>query len=595
MNNMIYHSRFRTQIDAWTPIRALYKSIFSDAEIETLTSAANCYQDKNRQIVILAFENRYAALGGLSSVTRYLPRYLSEIGERVVFITPFHKNNAAIRAACAAGLIKKTFSDSDCGFGSFKGSVTCYEEPDAQIPTYYIDIKDFFKAGFDPYCYDDKTKLLEDSLAFCSVLPFILNRLLIKEHVLIHANDWETAPAALSVKIAVLKSILTSAKVVFTLHNSYDAEIPEGKLEFFFGREIPGRSVLQISLPLLDAPLTTVSEPFAYELMHDPLQKEIFAKHLQGCFSKNPPIGISNGLFDVAGVLFSKKDISDAKKGDINSLLKRKEQYHQNLRHLLKTVDDKRIIGELRFNTSEESAPVFLISGRLDMLQKGYDVIFHAFKKMKRGKAKLIFSPSNLPLNNGREYRFFVNSINEAEGDITIWPFIIPEDLYLQFLCGASYIIMPSFYEPFGAATEGFVNGTPIIARGTGGLWTQVQSIYPCRVPSFFHSFLNEKELVSLNHQSGILFREDYEGADIDKEWKLIFSASPEQRLFSKLYCSMIDTAHKALEYAVALYDKKEEYAKLIVNGFRTLSLFDWENTVKRYREIYGCMSRGTT
>ncbi len=591
MSGMIYNSRFSSQIDAWTPIRAQYHSMLSDSEIEALSSSANVYQGRKRQVVILAFENRYAALGGLSSVTKYLPRYLAKSGERVVFITPFHKNNAAIKEACTSGEIKKAFSGLDCGLGAFKGSVTCYKETSAPILTYYVDIEGFFEADLDPYCYDDKTRLLEDSLAFCSVVPFVLSKLQIKENVLVHANDWETAPSALSIKLAVLSRILASAKTVFTLHNSYDAEIPDGKLEYYFGRKSFGRSVLQMSLPLLDAPLTTVSEPFAYELMHDPLQKVVFANHLQGCFSKNPPVGISNGLFDTAGIVFSKKAISDAKKGKISSLLKKKESFRQNLLQTLKMADDKRIIGKLSFKKGKEDAPIFLISGRLDMMQKGYDVIFHAFQKLKRGSAKLIFSPSNLPFDNSREYRFFIDSVNEAEGDITIWPFIIPEDLYMQFLSGSSFFIMPSFYEPFGAATEGFINGAPVIARGTGGLWAQVKSVYPCHVPSYFRTFFNKDKAVSLS-PSGILYREDYDGIDIEREWKLIFSESPKQRLSSKLYCSMVDAAFEALESAIDIFNNKGDYAKLIVNGFSTLSMFNWRDTIKRYRKVYNCLSR---
>lgn len=591
MSDMIYHSRFNSQIDAWTPVRAQYHSMFSDYETEALSSSANAYESRKRRVVILAFENRYAALGGLSSVTKYLPRYLSESGERVVFITPFHKNNAAIRKACSSGEINKAFSGPDCGFGAFKGSVTCYKETRTPIVTYHVYIEGFFEADPDPYCYEDKTRLLEDSFAFCSVVPFVLEQLNIKENVLVHANDWETAPVALSIKLAVLNRVIESAKTVFTLHNSYDSEIPDGKSDYFFGRTSYGKSVLQMSLPLLDAPLTTVSEPFAYELMHDPLQNGVFANHLQECFSKNPPVGISNGLFDTAGMMFSKRAVSDAERGKTGTLLKTKETFRLNLLQMVKEADDKRIIGRLCFNRNKDTVPLFLLSGRLDMMQKGYDIIFHAFKKLKRGSAKLIFSPSNLPLDNGQEYRFFIDSVNEAEGDITIWPFIIPENLYLQFLSGSSFLIMPSFYEPFGAATEGFINGTPVIARGTGGLWAQVKSMYPCHVPSYFHNFFNNEKAVSLG-PSGILYREDYDEGDIEREWKLIFSASLKERSSSKLYCSMADAAHKALQSAVTIFKNKEKYAKLIVNGFGMLSLFDWRDTINKYRKIYDCVSR---
>ena len=591
MSGMFYNSRFYSQIETWTPLRSLYHSVFSDSEVDALSNSANSYQDIQRHIVILAFENRYAALGGLSSVTKYLPKYLAESGEKVVFITPFHKNNTAIKEACSSGELKRAFTSLDCGFGSFTGSVTCYREPNEKILTYYIDIDGFFDADQDPYCYEDKDRLLDDALAFCCVVPFVLRKLGIKKNVLFHANDWETAPIALSSKIATLSSVLESAKTVLTLHNSYDAEIPEGKLEYFFGRKSFGKTILQISLPLLDAPLTTVSEPFAYELMHDPLQREFFAHHLQISFSKNPPVGISNGLFDSANKVFNKKIVTEAKKGRISILLKKKKDLRQRLIKILDRVDDQRVIGRLTFKDSKADVPIFLISGRLDMMQKGYDVIFHSFQKLKQGSAKLIFSPSSLPVDNSEVYRFFVDCANEFDGDIMIWPFIIPEDMFRQFLSGSSFLIMPSFYEPFGYATEGFINGTPVIARSTGGLWAQVESIYPCHIPPYFRTFFNKDEAVSL-YPSGILFREDFDGENIEKEWRVIFSGSPKQRLHSKLYCSMIEAAYEAMQSAIDLFHDKEKYGEIIINGLNTLSRLSWEEAVQRYRKVYNCVSR---
>lgn len=591
MSDVFYNSSFISQIETWTPLRAMYHSVFSDSEIDALSNSANSYQNIQRHVVILAFENRYATLGGLSSVIKYLPKYLAESGERVVFVTPFHKNNTAIRNACNLGELKKVFSSLDCGLGGFTESATCYREPNAKISSYYIDIDGFFDTDKDPYCYENKDRLLDDALAFCCAVPFVLRKLRIDKNILFHANDWETATVALSSKIAILKGVLESAKTVFTLHNSYDAEIPEGKLEFFLRRKSFGKTILQVSLPLIDSPLTTVSEPFAYELMHDPLQTKVFASHLQIVFSKNSPVGISNGLFDSVGKVFSKKIVSETKRGELGALLKKKNNLRQRLISTLSTVDDKRVIGRLIFKDGKEDAPIFLISGRLDMMQKGYDVVFHSFQKLKRGSAKLIFSPSSLPFDNSEVYRFFTDCANEFDGDIMIWPFIIPEDVYRQFLGGSSFLIMPSFYEPFGAATDGFINGTPVIARGTGGLWAQVESIYPCHIPPYFQTFFNKDKPVSLC-PSGILFREDFYGNDIEREWRIIFSSSPEQRLSSRLYCSMIEAEYKAMESAIDLFHNKEKYGKLIINGLNTLARFSWKEAVQRYKKVYNCMSR---
>ena len=591
MSGMFYNSRFYSQIETWTPLRSQYHSVFSDSEIDALSNSSNSYQSKQRQIVLLAFENKYAALGGLGSVTKYLPKYLAESGEKSIFITPFHKKNTAIQEACRSGELKRAFTNLVCGFSSFTATVTGYSEPNAKIITYYIDIDGFFEADQDPYCYEDKDRLLDDTLAFCCVVPFVLQKLGIKKNVLFHANDWETAPIAISGKIATLSNVLESAKTVLTLHNSYDAQIPQGKLEYFFGRKSNSKTILQMSIPLLDAPLTTVSEPFAYELMHDPMQKEFFANHLQIGFSKNPPVGISNGLFGSACKVFNNNTVTEAKMGRMSILLKKKNNLRLRLIKILNSVNDQRVIGRLTFKDKNEDVPIFLISGRLDMMQKGYDVVFQSFQKLKKGSAKLIFSPSSLPFDNSEVYRFFVDCANEFDGDIMIWPFIIPEDMFRHFLSGSSFLIMPSFYEPFGYATEGIINGTPVIARGTGGLWAQVESLYPCHIPPYLRILFSKDEAVSLC-PSGILFREDFDEDTIESEWRIIFSGSPRQRLQSKLYCSMIEAANEAMQSAIELFHNKEKYGEIIINGLNILSRFSWKEAIQRYRKVYNCVSR---
>ena len=69
---------------------------------------------------------------------------------------------------------------------------------------------------------------------------------------------------------------------------------------------------------------------------------------------------------------------------------------------------------------------------------------------------------------------------------------------------------MPSLYEPFGSANEGLLSGTPIVARGTGGLWIQVNSACPVTVPPFYGAMrLDGKR----EFPTGILFREEFPDA----------------------------------------------------------------------------------
>ncbi len=109
--------------------------------------------------------------------------------------------------------------------------------------------------------------------------------------------------------------------------------------------------------------------------------------------------------------------------------------------------------------------------------------MFAAFQRLKRGSAKLLFSPNVAGLPGAsavyaEEIGYFANAAHRSGGDIAIWPFFVPNADYRLLLRGASFLLMPSLYEPFGAASEGYAAGTPVVARGTGGLWMQVVPLF---------------------------------------------------------------------------------------------------------------------
>ncbi len=588
MTRQSFHSAW----DAWTPRREPYNTLFNESERKRFFSSQYAYNTKKRTVVITAFENNLACLGGLASVTRYLPHYLAAQGERVVFISPFYKNIAAVKNARAAGEIAELFSNQHCVLAGFRRNITCYQHNRAEFPCYYIGCEDYFAPHNHPYGYDNEARLVEDALAFSGIVPFVLNRLHLTNDILIHCHDWETALLAVSSKIAVLEGILKSVRIVLTLHNSYDAGLPAGSYKNCFGREVAGGTVLQASIPFCDGPLTTVSTPFAFELMHDPLQTGVYVGHLQSHFTMNPPVGIRNGMFRPSPRLFSAKDFINARHGDREVFETKKNVFYRKLIEILSRTRDDRITGRLTFPGDSMQVPIFFMSGRFDIMQKGYDVIFHAFKRLQRGLAKLIFSPSNpYDTANSSDYSFFVECACACEGDITIWPFFIPGTKYPYFIGGSSYLVMPSFYEPFGAATEGFSCGTPVIARGTGGLWEQVQSAYPCVIPSYYSSILNDFTDSNLP-PTGIVYREEFSGEQVDEEWRRILSSSPHDRMSSDLYRAMVDAACDALEKAVTLFHDKEKYYRLVMHGWHSLDKFNWNDTIENYRRIYSYAER---
>jgi glycogen synthase len=571
---------FQIKLSSWIPFRAGYLEFFNQREIDIISRTDRWPSADGRTVVLLAFENEYASLGGLSVVTKYLPKFMKESGERIVFMTPFHENNRAIRDAVKAGrFIARCTVPFECG-GDTR-LVTCLEDTTAPIPSYYLRVENQFVAEEDPYHYSDQVNLLLDSLTFCAAVPQACAGLGLTKNILFHAHDWEAAAVALTSKLAIVSGAMHSAKTVLTLHNSYDSPLPHRIMHRFFGKFPQAQTVLQAFVPLMNGPLTTVSTPFAHELRNDPLQRGYFTSHLLDVFSRNPPIGIENGVFG---------DMVEPR-GDVLSI---KEKWRAGFREVLSSYRDKKIIGSLDFSGKESNVPVFFLSGRLDTMQKGFDTVFWAFQRLKRGSAKLLFSPNvgGRPGEGSGDLDFFIDMAARCKGDITIWPLRIPQREYEAMLRGAGYLVMPSFYEPFGAATEGLVCGTPVMARATGGLWIQADPWDAIGVPQFYGTLLSHINSFQRKAATGILYREHYPETMSEEQWIRIFDLSLSERIKSPLYEAIVQAAYNGLKSAISVYQDPKTYASLIANGFRALKAFDWKFAVAKYRRVYDTAAR---
>ena len=281
------------------------------------------------------------------------------------------------------------------------------------------------------------------------------------------------------------------------------------------------------------------------------------------------------------------------------------------------------VIGRLK----ETDRPVFFMSGRLDLMQKGFDVMFQAIQGFPIGKVGLIFCPSSAEgERHSKELAFFSDIAERRSGDVVIWPFRVSTEDYMSVLLGSSYLLMPSFYEPFGAATEGFMHGTPVVARAAGGLLVQVRPVGAAGVPSGSKALLGWGG--TDEEATGILYRERGDGTDdgvwawasgggagaeesiSDNDdfekyathtmgddsaacdgWKEILAAPVGDRIHTPLYRSMVREAFRALGRAAEAYADKPSYGRMVLNGMDSLRRFSWDAAVEKYRRVYDTAS----
>lgn len=580
----LFDLQFSMRLEQWSRLRGGYHSFFSPHEVDSLERAERTFNTGSRTVVLLAFENRFVSLGGLAPVMKYLPQKLRELGERVIVVTPFHAEHSAMKGALKAGLFETCFSGESFQLCDYEATLSCYRDTSAEIPAYYLSIPGRFGAGENPYSYPDKNELLLDTLAFASAVPVAMSNLGVTRNILFHAHEWEAAPIAVTSKMAVISGILHQARTVLTLHNSFDAPFPAEIQRRFFAKATDADTVLQCSLPLLNGPLIAVSTPFARELTCDPLQRTVFADHLQKQFAMNPPLGIENGIFGEDRHPFTPRTLALAEAGDFEKTIIRKNTYKRRFLKALKQTRDPRIIGKITVPADDTDLPIFFLAGRLDFMQKGFDVMLQAFTRLKRGRAKLFFCPSSMDANSTEAFAFFKEITERCAGDIEIWPFKIQRRVYDLFLKGASYLIMPSIYEPFGSANEGLLSATPVLARGTGGLWVQVNSATPVKVPGFYGNLC----LDNTNAPStGIIYREECSDAEAEVEWRKLLELPVSERPHLPLYESLVKAAYGGLKNAISLYGRPQKYAPILINSIKEARKFSWDRAAKKYRQVY--------
>ncbi|HEX2994684.1 MAG TPA: glycogen/starch synthase [Anaerolineales bacterium] len=571
-----------------------------------------------RTIVFVTFETEFAKSGGLGAVMGILPGQMAQ-REKCIAIGPYFKRITDLAKLQADKKIREYCPLSSFQFSTEKKVYTVEVTEVISLDgfrTYLLSSAGFFTAPADPYvnpvnptqALDPYTnpnrpeKLVEDTLFFCAVVPKVLVHLGMTKDLILQLQDWEAACAIQAIKN---ENEIGPAACVLTLHNPYDKYLDRNNSsseihDLMAYLKLNYDNILAQTMALVDGPLSTVSQNFADELMTSPLHHDVFAGHLQKLFEGKGLIGIDNGLFGDLKFPFSEQAHEQARAGNYEGIQQEKWDRREELGKVIESYQHELAASSKEswgadLDLSDPSVPVFLIMGRDDPRQKGFDVAAAAIRMIPEGKARYIFTPH--PGDEGLLGLDFLKKLaQDRPGEVKAFPFRMTPELFKALQFGSSFMVMCSLYEPFGAATEAYLAGMPVVARATGGLIQQVVP-YPGAALSRYG-----RQLAALFHDrndppTGFLFREP-ETVDERQDWQKIVDCEywnwnpkgdrVENRTGISLFDAMVQRAAWAFQDAIDLYTSDQAgYAEMIYNGFKLLDRFSWERAIREYQCLY--------
>jgi glycogen synthase len=553
-----------------------------------------------RTIAFVSFESEFAPCGGLAAVIRMLPPAMAA-HERCLTITPYFRKITGKKTSNDE--IRSIGKSVKIEFGGKSYKVELLEHLNGTSGYRHVLLKNdaFFGATTDPYVNDDPDQLLVDALFFSAAVPAALSALGIKSDIVLHLQDWETASVA---HTSLMSEGIERAACLLTMNNPYDQPLTDSQANLIGAEILEGQTVLTRMLPLLQGPITTVSENFAVELRRDPLHTEVFADHLQPLFKLLGVVGVDNGLFGVDKFPYSPEAQAAAIGDDFRPIQAEKWDRRRRLGDVMFSyienlkASSSEIWGS-EIDLTDPAKPVFFLLGRDDPRQKGYGVAAAAIRNLPRGAAKYIFTP--MPGAEGYNGLKFLRQLAEDRpGEVIVFPLRIEFEAFQALQQGSSFMVMCSLYEPFGGANEAYLAGMPVVARATGGLVQQVMPIGIDDLPEATRALVRKYH----EHEAkptGFLFREQAGPSDV-ADWQEIVDCkylgeSPvgdrvQCRIGINLFDRMVEAAGRTLSQAIQLYQNDQlAYSEMIFRGYEILSKFTWERAVDSYRQLYDDLS----
>jgi glycogen synthase len=305
-------------------------------------------------------------------------------------------------------------------------------------------------------------------------------------------------------------------------------------------------------------------------------------------------IGIDNGPF--TELIVDENLLHKAQLGDYSLFDAWKKEQKDKAITALISLDpspEKPIWGDVK-KFQFGGSPWFVLAGRDDPRQKGYDVACYAIDEFLNSGDEACFLFFPIPGDEGLSGLSFLRDLAiKHPTRVIVLPFLFQEG-YFEVLRGSNYGIMPSLYEPFGMANEFYLNGCVGLGRATGGI---IQQIIPYRAAASFSEAVKRRSdrlFGAAALPTGFLYREQDGIPTSGEDWHAINQADypvgglpnrVEERSALPLFRAMARELTICIADAVELYRNSEGlYYQLLSNGIAYIrDSLSWEKAAQAY------------
>ena len=394
--------------------------------------------------------NPFAASGGLGDVMGALPSAVAAEGHECSVILPLYDTMKPIFREKLELVLDMSFYMSwrHTGASVYK----CFHNG---VTYYFVENHYYFDRGRLYGEFDDAERFAFFSRA---VIEFMLHSGYIPD--VLHANDWQTAPAVIYLKteyghIDVLRNI----KTVYTIHNiEYQGKFGMQNLTDIFGISPMNRGVVEYDgcINLMKGAIitsdfiTTVSPNYARELEYD-----FFAFGLSNIIkdSRHKMRGVINGIdYDY---------FSPERGGDIYA------KYNSRTYKSGKAKNKAALQAEVGLPVNPDIPLVAMITRFAS--QKGIDLVLHIMDELLQENVQVVV------LGTGeKEYEDAFRSLEARHPNLKAL-IMFDRVLSKKMYAGADIFLMPSKSEPCGLAQMIACSyGTVPVVRSVGGLYDSI-------------------------------------------------------------------------------------------------------------------------